>query len=176
MIEYFTNKDFIEAKALRKKVLGWYYLVLGVFAVVTIGLFIYYRTLPYKASAISTIKLIQHILSGLFVIFSFLYLGIVFKRTNKYYKLTKNLVEGLKETSTASFFEYKDQDTIKDGVNFKSLVFIEWNKYKNDYYERNVLVFKDRPFPEIPEKAMVTFVTQGNVLIKYEILEQEESE
>ena len=173
MTEYFTEKDFNEAKALRKKVLGIYYGILGVFVLVTVGLFIYYITLPYKAPIISTLKLIQHILSGVFVIFSFVYLGIIFKRTNKYYKLTKNLVEGLKETSTASFFEYKDETTIKDGVDFKSLVFIEWNKYKKDYYERHVLVFKERPFPEIPEKAMVSFVTQGNVLIKYEILEQE---
>jgi len=85
-------------------------------------------------------------------------------------------MEGLKETSTASFFEYKDQVTVKDGVEFKSLVFIEWNKYKKDYYERNVLVFFEKPFPEIPEKAMVEFVTQGNVLIKYQILEEVEEE
>lgn len=173
MTEYFTIKDYEQARATRKKILGLYYGILAIFVGVTAGLFIYYTTLPYKAPIISTIKLIQHVLSFLFVVFSFVYLGIVFKRTNKYYKLTKNLVEGLKETSTASFFEYKDEITIKDGVDFKSLVFIEWNKYKNDYYERNVLVFKERPFPEIPEKAMVSFVTQGNVLIKYEILEQE---
>ena len=58
-------------------------------------------------------------------------------------------------------------------MEFKSLVFIEWNKYKNDYYERDVLVFNERPFPEIPENAMVKFETQGNVLIWYEILEEQ---
>lgn len=176
MIEYFTEKDFQLAKKQRKKVLGWYYGILGAFVSATLGLFLYYLTLPYNAPAISTIKMIQHVLSGLFVIFSFLYLGIVYKRTNKYFRVTRNLMEGLKETSTASFFEYKDQVTIKDGVEFKSLVFIEWNKYKKDYYERNVLVFFEKPFPQIPEKAMVEFVTQGNVLIKYQILEEVEEE
>ena len=109
MIEYFTEKDFQLAKKQRKKVLGWYYGILGAFFSATLGLFLYYLTLPYNAPAISTIKTIQHVLSGLFVIFSFLYLGIVYKRTNKYFRVTRNLMEGLKETSTASFFEYKDQ-------------------------------------------------------------------
>ena len=173
MTKYFTMQDFAAVKAQRKKILGWYYAILGLFVGLTVGLFLYYITLPYKDPVISTLKTVQHIFSTLFIIFSFLYLGIVFKRTNRFYKMTRNLVEGLKETTVASFFEYKDQITIKDGVEFKSLVFIEWNKYKKDYYERNVLVFIEKPFPEIPEKAMVKFVTQGNVLIEYEILEEE---
>ena len=174
MTKYFTMQDFEQAKAQKNKVRKLYFIVLAVFVMLTVGLFIYFRTLPYKDPAIQTIKILQHVFSGIFVVFSFLYLGIVYKRTNKYFKMTKNLVEGLKETSVASFFEYKDQITIKDGVEFKSLVFIEWNKYKKDYYERNVLVFIEKPFPEIPEKAMVKFVTQGNVLIEYEILEEDE--
>ena len=59
----------------------------------------------------------------------------------------------------------------KDGVDFKSLIFLEWNKYKKDYFERKVLVFNEKPFPEIPDGATVTFITQGNVLISYEITE-----
>ncbi len=176
MTEYFTQKDYLDVKAQRKKTLIIFYSVLAVFAIATIGLFVWYRTLPYKSPSISTIKIIQHLLSVAFVIFAFLYLGIVFKRVNKFYKVAKNLMEGLKETNEASFFEYKDAVTIKDGVEFKALVFIEWNKYKKDYFERNVLVFNEREFPVIPEKAIVEFVTQGNVLIKYKIIEEPQEE
>ena len=77
---------------------------------------------------------------------------------------------GLKETSTGNFLEYDEEIQDKDGVDFKSLVFIEWNKYKKDFFERKVLVFYEKPFPEIPEKANVRYITQGNVLISYEIL------
>ena len=45
------------------------------------------------------------------------------------------------------------------------------NKYKNDFFERKVLVFYEKDFPEIPEGANVRYVTQGNVLISYEILD-----
>ena len=77
---------------------------------------------------------------------------------------------GIKEKYTGNFLEYDETVQVKDGVDFKSLVFIEWNKYKNDFFERKVLVFNEKPFPEIPEKANVNYVTQGNVLIEYEIL------
>ena len=77
---------------------------------------------------------------------------------------------GLKETSTGSFFEYDETLQDKDGVDFKSLIFIEWNKFKNDFFERKVLVFNEKPFPEFTEKQNVKYVTQGNVLISYEIL------
>lgn len=54
----------------------------------------------------------------------------------------------------------------------KSLVFLEWNKYKKGYYERKVLVFYEKEFPEIPEGSGVRFITQGNVLVSYEILDE----
>ena len=70
------------------------------------------------------------------------------------------------------FFEYDETLQDKDGVDFKSLVFIEWNKYKNDFFERKVLVFDEREFPQIKEGQNVTYVTQGNVLVSYKILEE----
>ena len=42
--------------------------------------------------------------------------------------------------------------------------------YKNDFFERKVLVFDEKPFPELEENQNVKYVTQGNVLISYEIL------
>jgi hypothetical protein len=95
----------------------------------------------------------------------------VFRRVNRYYRLTHNLNTGLRETSIGSFFEYDESIQDKDGVDCKSLIFVEWNKYKNDFYERKVLVLYEKPFPEFKEKQTVKYVTQGNVLISYEIQE-----
>ena len=80
------------------------------------------------------------------------------------------MATGLRETSTGSFFEFDEKIQDKDGVDFKSLIFLEWNKYKKEFFERKVLVFYEKPFPEIPLEANVTYVTQGNVLVSYEIL------
>lgn len=170
MIEYFDAKELVTVKKQRKITLIVYFIVLGLYVLGSAADFIWYRMLPYQSRTITTVKIVQYTLSGLFVIFSFLYLGIIYKRVNKYYKVCSHLVNGLRETYTGSFFEYDETVQVKDGVEFKSLVFIEWNKYKNDFFERKVLVFNEKPFPEMEEKANVRYVTQGNVLLKYEIL------
>ncbi len=170
MVKYFHEEELTKAKKQRKFCLIVYFIILGLYVAVSAAIFTWYLLLPYKSSDITTVKLIEYPLTALFVIFSFIYLGVPFKRVNKYYKLCRNMVGGLKEKYTGNFLEYDETVQVKDGVEFKSLVFIEWNKYKNDFFERKVLVFNEKPFPEIPEKANATYVTQGNVLIEYEIL------
>ena len=175
MIEYYTDNELVSAKAQKKKSLAAYLVVLVIYVLVSVAFLLYYWTLPYAGykdtgRTISLIKFGHYALTALFVIFSFIYLGIKYKRIKRYYVQCVHMSTGLRETSTGSFFEYDETIQDKDGVDFKSLVFIEWNKYKNDFFERKVLVFYEKPFPEIPEQANVSYVTQGNVLISYEIL------
>ena len=175
MTEYYTDAELIAAKKQKKKTLIIYFIVLGVYIAVTAAFLIYYLTLPYKgygdtASKITRVKALHYSLTFVFVVFSFIYLGIIFKRIRRYCKMCVNISTGLKETTVANFIEYDETIQDKDGVDFKSLIFLEWNKYKKEFFERKVLVFYEKPFPEIPEQANVSFVTQGNVLVSYEIL------
>ena len=175
MTEYYTDAELNSAQKQRKRVLAVYFIFAGVYLAISLALLLYYISLPYSgyrdtSDTISLIKFIEYSATVIFVVFSFIYLGIRFKRTNRYFKMCRHLSTGLKETSTGSFFEYDESIQDKEGVDFKSLIFLEWNKYKKEFYERKVLVFYEKPFPKIPENANVTFVTQGNVLISYEIL------
>ena len=175
MTEYYTDAELNAAKKQKTKSLAAYFIVLGVYVAACVAFFIYYGTLPYSeyrdtADKISVIKWVHYSLTSVFVIFSFIYLGIKYKRVNRYYKMCRHISTGIREQSTGSFLEYDESIQDKDGVDFKSLVFIEWNKYKNDFFERKVLVFYEKPFPEIPENANVSYITQGNVLVSYEIL------
>ena len=179
MIDYFVEKDYLDVKKQRKNTLILYFAILGLYVVFSVAMYWWYRTLPYMSKKITTVKILHYSGTALMMIFSLLYLGIKYKRVNKFYFMTINLMNGQRETSTGSFFEYDETLQFKDGVDFKALIFIEWNKYKNDFFERKVLVFHEREFPEIPEKANVRYVTQGNVLVSYEILDlpvEEETE
>ena len=84
------------------------------------------------------------------------------------------MMTGLTETSQGTFFEFDESLHDKDGVDVKALIFIEWNKYKEDYFERKVFVQKEKDFPPLEENQLVRYITQGNMLIKYEILEEGE--
>ena len=171
MTQYFLEEDLISAKKQRTKVLLIYFIILGVYLGASIGLLAWYWTLPYNSPTIPVVKWIHYPLTVVMVVFSMIYLGIKNKRTKKYYLMAFNLINAKKDQSTGKFFDYDESMQEKDGVDCKALIFIEWNKFKNDYFKRKVLVFYDKPFPEIPKDANVKYVTQGNVLFSYEIIE-----
>lgn len=169
-MKYFTQEDIEVVSKQRKKAIIGLYSILAIFLIVSIGYILWYMTLPYKSPTIKIIKLLHYATHFFFVILFFIYAGIYFKRINKRYKMQRNMEIGIKETSIGTFLEYCEEIQENDGVDFKSLVFIEWNKYKKNFFERKVLVFADRPFPEIELDAKVQFITQNNVLLEYEYL------
>ncbi|MBQ9514359.1 MAG: hypothetical protein IJR66_05255 [Clostridia bacterium] len=173
---YYDKEDLVKIKKERKKLLAIYFSVLAVYLAVSVFLLIKVILLPYGSKTINLIKLTEYPLSGIFVIFSFIFLGIKYKKTNRFYKLLYGIETGLKNTTVATFLERNEELITKDGVDMKSLIFLEWNKYKGDYFERKVLVFYEKPFPEIPENSEVKFVTQGNVLVSYEIAEEQKDD
>ena len=170
MTKYFFNEEFYKAKKQRKIVLSIYLVVLAIYLVLSVGFFLWFKTLPYKSPEITRVKFLHYSITAIFVIFSFIYLGVPYKRVNRYYRMTLIMIHGLKETFVASFLEYDESIRDKDGVDYKSLIFIEWNKYKQDFYERRVLVPYEKEFPKFEENQNVKFITQGNVLVSYEIL------
>ena len=170
MIDFFKEEELEVVKKQRKKVINWYLAIGVIYLVASIAIILWYSTLPYESPTITWVKVIHYSLSAIFVIFSFIYLGIVFKRVNKYFKLMVNMSTGIRETSTGSFIEYSESIQDKDGVDMKALIFLEWNKYKNDFFERKVLIPYEKDFPELTENVNARYITQSNVLISYEIL------
>lgn len=168
MTEYFKKEILEGAKRHRKKNLIIYFSFVAAFVVSCLALFIWYTTLPYASPKITAVKLILYPLTVIFVIFSFIYLGISGKRTKKYYALCQRISVGIKERSEAEFLRYDDTLSTKDGVDVKSLVFSERNKYKGEFYERKVLLFYELPFPELEAGRKYAFITVGNVLFSYE--------
>jgi len=175
MTEYFTESLHSEVKAQRKKCLLIYYIALGAFVLMSVGFLVWYIFMPYKSPNITLVKCIHLPLTGIFVIFSFIYLGIPFKRCNKFYRYCEKLSVGRKETSVCTFYTYNEEMIQKDGVDCKALVFFEWNKYKGEYYEREVFVFAEKEFPVLEKNAVYEFVTQGNFLISYRKATEDEN-
>lgn len=172
MTQYFLEEEFTSAYEQRKKAILGFVIILLIYLAISGGLLGWYLTLPYMDKLIRWVKAIQYSVTVIFVFAIFLYMGIKYKRVNRFYKHVYNLKTGIRETSTGSFVEYDESLQDKDGVDCKSLIFLEWNKYKNDFFERKVLVFDEREFPQFNEGQNVRYVTQGNFLISYEILEE----
>ena len=105
------------------------------------------------------------------MIFSYVYLSIAYGRVHRYYKLCDKVFYDRKETYVGEFLRYDESMDQKDGVDCKSLIFKEWNKYKKVYFERKVLVPYEMDFPQIEQNATIRYVVQGNVLVRYEYID-----
>ncbi len=170
VINYYTDEDFFKAKKRRNNMLFILLGMLAVYLAISATFLVFYLRLPYKSSKITPLKIGHHAVTVVALGAMFFFLCVPYKRARNYYKMLFNMKTCVRENNTGSFFEYDETLQEKDGVDCKALIFLEWNKYKNDVFERKVLVFYDKPFPELKEKDTVRFITQGNVLISYEIL------
>lgn len=171
MIEFFKEEQLSMAKAQRKKVLLKYLLTLGVYLIYATCMMLWYWTLPYMHPQIKVIKWILYSTSVLYMIFSYVYLSIAYGRVHRYYKLCDKVLYDRKETYVGEFLRYDESMDQKDGVDCKSLIFKEWNKYKKVYFERKVLVPYEMDFPQIEQNATIRYVVQGNVLVRYEYID-----
>ena len=173
-MEYFTNEDYLQSAKQRKKYLIIYICILVAYLILSVGILIFYANLPYKSNLNLWVRVAEYTLTFIMVVFSFIYLGIPYKRTNSFYKMCKKMKIGLREQAEGVLIEIDDTLKSKDGVDMKSMIFLTYNELKKGYFERKVLVFYEKPFPEIDLEDKVLFVTQGNVLISYEIKEKAE--
>ena len=73
MVDYFLESEHLKAKSQKTKVLIAYFIILGIYLFVSIGLFLWYLTLPYMSPTITTVKLIHYPLTAVMIIFSFVY-------------------------------------------------------------------------------------------------------
>lgn len=169
MTNIYQEQDFRNCKKQRKNTLIFFFSVTGVYAAATIALFVYYLFLPYQSPEITGLKWITFGLTAIYIIFAFIFLGIRFRRVNRYYRMFKDVDLGLKEEWEGSFLRFGETIEVKDGVDFKSVIFSEWSSKKQDYFERKVLFDAEKEFPSIREGERVKYVTQANIMLSYEI-------
>lgn len=172
MINYFNIEELDKIKRQKNKVLLIYFITLGVCLACLIPCLIWYWRLPFMHPNIKLVKAIVFVIAGVYTVYSCIYLGIKHARVKKYYKLCYNMATGIQEEYIGEFLRYSEDIEQKDGVDCKSLIFKEWNKYKKHYFERKVLVFYEKEFPQLIKNKIVRYVVQGNMLLEYEYVEE----
>ena len=128
-MQYFDEKELLKLKKHRKNLLWIFWITVGLYLLFTAGFLTWYILLPYASPTHGVIKAIEFVVTGLVIIFLFIFMGIPFKRTNINYKFCLHLQDGRREVSEGSFFEYDEDIQYQDGIDCKALIFIEWNKY-----------------------------------------------
>ena len=90
------------------------------------------------------------------------------------YKLIAYLSVGLKQVNESKFLRYEDYET-KDGVDLYILIFSEWNAKKSEYMDRKIMFDKEKPLPEFQGGDIVRYLSQGNLMVAYEVIGHDDS-
>ena len=169
----FQDQDLIAAFSQKRRLFWIYIAVAAVFAALLIGCIVWFVSLPYEDDLAYLPQLILCVGACLFIIFSYVYLGIKFQRSRKYYKMISSLSIGIKHVNNSYFLRY-DEPELKDSVDYYVLTMCEWSKKKSEYLDRKIYCDKEKPLPAFQAGDKVRYLTHGNIMIAYEITEHDE--
>ncbi len=170
MTKIYEDRDLYDAVMQQRRILAVFYavtaLLLGAFA----ALLTVYLQLPYGSSDGVWVIVGTSAVAAVYICFAFPYMGICFKRCHAYVKMLRFISRGLKETLTAPFAGIEDWTT-HDGVDVNVATFSVPNRKGEEDMLRQVYVDGEKDFPPFEEGGSVRCVTQGNLLIEYELLD-----
>ena len=166
MTEIYTNTDLEKALKQRKRLLITYFVVFGVFLVLSLIIFIFYLQIPYGESSF-LYQFFQALLSLAFVVFSFVFLSIKLKRVRKYCKQLKLFEITIPQNFSGKYLRTESGTESQYDVDFYRLYFSCYNESKKVYYERKVLLDAEKPKIDFLENETVEMITKSNILVSY---------
>lgn len=171
----YTDDDLWNAVMQKRKLLAVFLAVFGVWLVAVVGCAVWYAMLPYEDPMQPWVIVITCVITAIFLMFTFPYMGISYKRCKNYVRMLKFFSEGLKECCIAPFEGIDDWMT-HDGVDVNVADFSVPNVKRDGMMTRRILVDGEKDFPPFDEGDTVKLIVQGNLLLEYEILKKKEEE
>ena len=169
----FHDDDLVAAFAQKRRLFWIYIAVAAAFAALLTGCIVWYVSLPFEDDLAWLPQFILCTAACVFVIFSYIYLGIKFQRSRKYYKMIASLSLGIKHVNNSYFLRYEEPE-LKDSVDYYVLTMCEWSKKKSEYLDRKICCDKEKNLPAFRAGDKVRYLSHGNIMIAYEVLENDE--
>ncbi|MBO6263104.1 MAG: hypothetical protein J6N93_02365 [Clostridia bacterium] len=178
MTRIYEEEDYVKALKLKRTLLYIYFGVLAVFLAVNVVFFVMFLQLPYQSNdeIIRQKNIYYWIICGsdmVFAVFSFIYLGIPFKRARYYFRMLDDIKTGQKQKSESTFLQNDMSVTEVGNVDFHTMVVLEWSDKTQEYMRRNVLVDKEKPMPKLKNGDIIVYTTHANVLLSYGLKSEE---
>ena len=173
MVKLYTDDDLWNAVKQKRRILAIFLAVLFVWLLAVVGCATWYALLPYKDPMLTWVIVIACVITALFLMFAFPFMGISYRRSKAYVKMLKFFSEGLKECCIAPYDGVDDWIT-HDGVDVNVADFSVPNIKRDGMMTRQILIDGEKDFPPFREGVRAKMIVQGNLLLEYEILEEDE--
>ena len=172
MIKIYSDEDFNAIYEQKRNIFNVFLFVTFVYLVICVSCLIYHISLPYADPMLELPKWIVYIVTVIYCVFAFPFLGIKYYRARKYYKMLYYVSEGMKNDEQNYFVRFENCQLQKDYVDVVSCIFMTWNKKKHEWMKREAYIDAEKPLPDFGRGDLVRYITQGNFIIQYEILER----
>lgn len=172
MIKLYHDEDLYEAVRQKRRLLDIFLAVTAVYIAGLVTLSALYIGLTYNDPSATWYIVGASVLTAVYIIFSFPYMGISYKRSRAYCKMLKYISLGLKECTVAPFVGIEDWIT-HDGVDVNVATFSVPNPKRDEPMLRQIYVDGEKEFPAFREGHKAKMILQGNLLIGYELEEIE---
>ena len=170
MTRLYRDSDLWDAHRQRARILLGFFIATALFLAGFLAVFVCYIMLPYEDPNGTWMTALACVLAAAYIAFLFPYMGICFRRVNAYYKMLRFISVGLKESMVAPFAGAEDWTTV-DGVDVNVATFRVHNYKRDEDMIRQIYVDGEKDFPPFEEGGSVHVVSQGNLLIEYELLD-----
>ena len=173
MVKLYSDLDLIDAMRQKRRLFAGFMTATFLYLAGLVTILVFYILLPYGDPTGVWYVVGTSVLTGLYIIFCFPYMGISYKRSRAYCKMLKFISIGLKEYSVLPF-EGIDDWTTRDGVDVNVALFSVKNVKKDETMTRQIYVDGEKEFPAFREGKHARLISQGNLLIAYELTEEED--
>ncbi len=179
MTNVYTESDYENALKLKQRLFYIYLAIIGVGLAACVTFFIFFLELPYLSTPELTAKKNLYLavgcgITGVEIIFSFVYLGIPYKRAKYYFRLLEDVKTGQKIMNESTFLQNEGYINEVGNVDFHVMVVLEWSDKTQEYMRRHVLVDKEKPMPNLKNGDIIKYVTYSNVLLSYGLKSEED--
>jgi hypothetical protein len=171
MTSVYNDNDLYDLYKQKQKILGVFWAVTALYAVICIVCLCIYISLPYKDPMQMPIQLIVYLVTPPYIVFLFPYMGIKYSRLHRYYKMLVQISLNRKNLETQYFYKFNKNRT-NIGLDVHHCVFGVWNAKQQEWREREVYADVAKPLPDFQEGDEIRYVTQSNYLLQYEVLER----
>jgi hypothetical protein len=169
MVNIYEKEDYESAYSSKMRILRGFFISLAIVLAVTIAIFVYYVRLEYNTPLKNTLMIANICISSIYAITMFFIFSIKYKRVASYVRMLNDMKNGLSSEGVNAYVRTDSSVTVKDGVDFISIVVLQWSEKKQEFFERNILFDIEKPLPAFKKGDVIRHITHANILMAYEL-------
>ena len=173
MTYVYSKEDYVIADKQKKNLVRIFFITLAVLLVVNIAVFVVYTQQEYQTPLKTPLLLVNILSCSIYFIVAYFFYAIKYKRVASYVKMLSDMQTGIRVEGVNTYVRTDSSITVKDGVEFVSLIVLDWSEKKQEFFERAILWNLEKNIPDFKKGDVIKHITHANIMFAYELASNE---